>query len=60
MEKVFSALNIGDIDYGRIRRLWKPSEGKSRIIQVKLVREMDKVKILRAKKTLRELKEFDK
>ena len=60
VEKVFGTLNIGDVDYGRIRRLGKKSEGKSRAIQVKLVRELDKVKILRAKKTLRGSKDHGK
>jgi len=59
VEKVFGALNIGDIDYGRIRRLGRPSENKPRIIQAKLVRELDKVKILRAKKTLRGIKDLE-
>jgi hypothetical protein len=60
VEKVLSALDIGDIDYGRIRRQGRRQEGKSRIIQVKLVRETDKVKILKAKKTLRGHKDFAK
>ena len=30
--KVIGTLNIGDVDYGRIRRLGKKSEGKSRAI----------------------------
>ena len=59
VEKVFGALDIGDVDYGRIRRLGQPMEGKSRIIQVKLVRETDKVKIFKAKKTLKGNKEFE-
>jgi len=58
VEKVFGSLDIGDVDYGRIRRLGLPKEGKSRIIQVKLVRESDKVKILKANNTLKGKKDF--
>ncbi len=60
VEKMLSALDIGDINYGRIRRQGRRQEGKSKIIQVKLVRETDKVKILKAKKTLRGHKDFAK
>jgi len=52
VEKILEALNIGAVDYSNVRRLGKPSPGKNRGIQVKLVRQRDKVRILSAKKNL--------
>jgi hypothetical protein len=60
VEKVLGALKIGDIDYSSIRRLGRPTTGKARSIQVKLVRQKDKVRILVAKKNLKGLEGFNK
>jgi len=53
VEKVLGALKIGDVDYSQIRRLGRPAAGKTRSIQVKLVRQKDKISILQAKKNLK-------
>jgi len=60
VEKVFKALDVGDIDWSSTRRLGKATPGKSRGIQVKLVRQKDKIRILGAKKKLAGDKDFGK
>ena len=57
---VFKTLNIGDVDYSNIRRLGKYTQDKRRSIQVKLMRQRDKVRILKAKKSLKSNEVYSK
>lgn len=52
VEKVLTALDIGNIDYRQVQRK------KNQTIQVKLVREKDRVRVLMAKKKLRNIQEL--
>jgi hypothetical protein len=63
VENIFGALNIGPIDCSYIKRVplrngQKPKAGSGRNIQVKLVRQKDKVRILGAKKNLKRTEGF--
>jgi len=58
VEKVLSALDLGNIDFSQIRRLGKADGTKNRSIQVKFVRQKDRVRVLLAKKKLREVQEL--
>jgi len=58
VEKVLGALKIGEVDYSQVRRLGRPQTGKTRSIQVKLVRQKDKIRILQAKMNLKATKDM--